>query len=273
MKAYVDGEVVAAADARVPLLHRGYLLGEGVFETMRSRNGRVFRYEDHQKRMARGLRLLNIEPEILDEVNSAVDAMLDLSEQYIRINVHAGDMEDIAGIDVGVHVTGICKPFKPYSTRLRNGITLATSSFKKQPGALSNVKSLSYLPFVLARREAVLAGAHDALLLNAASTVAEASTSNVFAVIEGELFAPGATSGALEGVTRNAVLELANDAGFTVHEELHPHQLETAEEVFLTNTTGGVIPAIALDGLAIGGGERGETTARFSRALEASRDL
>jgi branched-chain amino acid aminotransferase len=210
------------------------------------------------------------------EFRQAVDALVAGGakafggELYVRVMVSTGPMEDFLETGRGVMVTGLAKKFKPYPMQYYSqGVDLVTSRERKDSrSALANVKTLSFLPYVTARREAHAATAHDALLLNEHGRVTEATTSNVFALHGGTVYAPGEAEGAIPGVTRGAVLELVQDAGFPVVERLDVAQLRGADEAWLTNTTGGIVPVRQVDEHRIGAG-RGELTARLGHALEA----
>jgi branched-chain amino acid aminotransferase len=275
--AYVDGRTQDLATATVPLNDRGFLLGDGVFETLRTSNGRVFRLEGHVQRLEAGLRAVNLDGDLVGEFRQAVDALVHDGaaafggELYVRVMVSTGPMEDVLETGRGVTVTGLCKKFKPYPMQYYSqGVDLVTSRERKDSrSALATIKTLSFLPYVTARREAHNATAHDALLLNEHGRVAEATTSNVFALFEGKVHAPGEAEGAIPGVTRAAVLELVRDAGFPVVERLEVGTLRKAEEVWLTNTTGGIVPVRQVDEKRVGAG-RGELSSRLGHALEAA---
>ncbi|MES2156129.1 MAG: aminotransferase class IV [bacterium] len=275
--AYIEGKVVDLGKATVPLNDRGYLLGDGIFETLRTSNGRVFRLDDHAERMKRGLRAINLDASLETEFRGAVKDLVAAGrkafggELYVRVMVTTGPMEDVLGTGRGVTVTGLCKKFKPYPMQYySNGIQLVVSRQRKDTRSpLSAVKTLSFLPYIAARRDAHGQTAHDAILLNEHDRVAEASTSNVFALRDGVVFAPGEAEGAIPGVTRHAVLELVEEADLEVREQLTLADLKKADEVWLTNTTGGIVPVTRFADKPVGSGKKGELTAQLSHALEA----
>jgi branched-chain amino acid aminotransferase len=275
--AYVDGKVMDLAQARVPLHDRGYLLGDGVFETLRTSNGHLFRLEEHAERMKGGLRAINLDESLESEFRDAVQALVKSGakkfggELYVRVMVTTGPLEDLLDTGRGVTVTGLCKKFRPYPLQYYSkGIDLIVSRQRKDSRSpISSVKTLSFLPYIAARRDAHSATAHDALLLNENDRVAEASTSNVFALVDGTVHAPGASEGAIAGVTRGAVLELLEDTDLKVKDKLTLEQLRKATEVWLTNTTGGIVPVTRFMDKRVGDGKRGELTAQLSHALEA----
>ncbi len=275
--AFIDGTIMDLARATVPLNDRGYLLGDGVFETLRTSNGRIFRLDDHAARMKKGLRAINLDAALEGEFRTAVKALVSAGrkafggELYVRVMVTTGPMEDVLGTGRGVTVTGLCKKFKPYPMQYySNGIQLVVSRQRKDSRSpLSAVKTLSFLPYVAARRDAHALTAHDAILLNEHERVAEASTSNIFALKDGVIFAPGEKEGAIPGVTRHAVLELVEEAGLECREQLTLADLKRADEVWLTNTTGGIVPVTRFADRSVGNGKKGELTAQLSHALEA----
>lgn len=275
--AYQDGRVLDLADATVSLNDRGFLLGDGVFETLRASNGKLFRLDDHAKRMQRGLKAINLDASLVDEFRTAANALTRAGiaafggELYVRVMMTTGPMEDVLDTGRGFSVHGICKRFKPYPMQYySNGIELVVSSQRKDSRSpLSAVKTLSFLPYIAARREARNATAHDGVLLNESDRIAEASSSNVFALHDGTVYAPGEDEGAIPGVTRAAVLELVEETGLKVRERLSVATMHKAQEAWLTNTTGGIVPITKFQDQAIGTGKRGELTAQLSHALEA----
>ena len=273
---YVDGKVLDLAKATIPLNDRGYLLGDGVFETLRTVNGKVFRLDDHAERMRRSLKAIWLDEPVEEEFRAAVDALARAGrkafgdELYLRVNISTGPMGDVAGSDRGIMVTGLTRKFKPYPMQYyAQGVHLITSKQRKDSRSpLSTVKSLSFLPHVAARREAHTATVHDAILLNEHGRVAEATTSNVFARIGETVHAPGAAEGAVPGVTRGLVVDLCKDNGLEVVESLTVEQLHGAREAWLTNTTGGIVPFTRFDDRPIGNGKKDNLTARLGKAFE-----
>ncbi|HLF17090.1 MAG TPA: aminotransferase class IV, partial [Candidatus Thermoplasmatota archaeon] len=147
--AYVEGKVLALHLARVPLNDRGYLLGDGVFETLRTSNQHIFRLDEHAARITRGLKALGLEAELASEFRDAVQALAKPGwkafggELYIRINVSTGPLDDVAGNGRGITVTGLCKKFKPYPMQYyARGIHVTQSPIRKHTAdPLSNVKT------------------------------------------------------------------------------------------------------------------------------------
>lgn len=274
--AYIDGRIVDLAKAVIPLNDRGYLVGDGIFDTLRVANGAVFHLDAHAKRLQAGLKLIGLDASVADDFHGAVTALTKAGKKtfgddlYLRVNISTGPMDDVAGTDRGLLVTGIAKKFKPYPMQYyARGVQVITSTQRKDTrNPLSSHKTLSYLPHIVARREALSQTAHDAILLNEHGRVAECSTSNIFARKGERVHAPGTKEGACIGVTREVVLELL-DGTFDVVPKLTVAQLRAADEAWLTNTTGGIVPITQFGDRKIGNGKKGELTAQLSHAFEA----
>jgi branched-chain amino acid aminotransferase len=282
MKIWLDGRIVDGAEAKVSVLDHGFLYGDGVFEGMRIYSGRLFRFERHLDRMEAGARCLGL---TLPGGRGALAALTLATarehlrasgeqDAYVRLVVSRGVGE------LGVDPTSCPEPFVTCivdkirifpEEKLRSGITLITSSRRSPPPDVRDprVKSLNYLNNALAKQEARRQGADDALLLNQAGAVAEASVANVFAVRGGRLLTPPASDGALEGITRASVLEIAAQLGVPAEERtLGRYDLIAADEVFLTGSGAKVVPVASLDGARIGRGEAGPLTQKLIAAFD-----
>lgn len=278
MKVWIDGAIVEGSQARIPVTDHGFLYGDGVFEGMRVYSRRIFRFDDHLSRLATGARCLGLT--IPGGVEAARRIVIDTArahardDAYLRLIVSRG--EGSLGVDptscTNPRIVCIADQVSLYpEEKLRNGIDLVTSSLRKPaPDVLDpRVKSLNYLNNALAKREARRQGADEALLLNAAGQVVEASVANVFAVRAGRLLTPPATDGALEGLTRDTVLELAREQRIPAEERtLGRFDLLAAEEVFLTGSGARIVAVGSLDGLGIGKGGAGPITRRLCQAFE-----
>lgn len=273
MHFWIDGAWLDADAARIPVLDHGLLYGDGVFEGIRSHAGRLFRLERHLDRLARSATALRLQPNHpREEIEGACRAMAErLGDGYLRLIVTRGDGD--LGVDprscphartilIGgaIAVTDVASQ--------AHGARVITSSVRR-PGPAAGearIKSLNYLPSVLARLEARAAGADEALLLNDAGRVAEASAENVLCVHGDEVSTPPASEGALAGITRDALLELAARDGLTVRERpLALFDLRTADEVFLSGTGAGVVPVREIDGWPLTA--PGPVTQRLREAL------
>lgn len=265
MKVWHRNHIGDAREARVSIFDHGLLYGDGVFEGIRITGGRVFRLHDHIARLARSARAIGLElplgPGALAEAVLATARANGEAEAYVRILVTRGVGE--LGVD-----PASCKEPELFcivaSLRMfpeevrRQGLRLMTSSWRRPAADVLDpqVKSLNYLNNVLAKREAKLRHADDALLLNAQGRVAESAGANLFIVRRGALQTPPASEGALEGVTRRSILELARaesaTLGLRVEEvPLARADVLDADEVFLTGSGAGVARVATLDGVAL----------------------
>jgi branched-chain amino acid aminotransferase len=276
VKAWIDGRVLDAAEARVGVTDHGLLYGDGVFEGIRAFGRRVFRLDDHLARLgvsARAIGLsLPLDADGLRRVVLETLRALDLDDAYVRLVVTRG--EGALGVDPTTcpapRVFCIAAEARLFPEDKRAaGLDLVTVSWRRPAlDALDpRVKSLNYLNNALAKLEARRRGADEALLLNAGGGVAEASVANVFVVRGRTLETPPPTDGCLEGITRRSVLELAPALGLEARERsLSRTDLLGADEVFLTGTGAGILPARSLDGQRIGGGPPFVTTDRVRAA-------
>ena len=281
---WLDGRVVEIGEARIPVTDHGLLYGDGIFEGIRVYHGRVFRLDRHLARFAAAARQIGLVlpggPEAAREIVLATLRAYGHSEAYARLIATRG--EGALGVDPTTctrpRLLCIAGRVSIYpEDKLRVGIDLVTVSVRRPAAdALDpRVKSLNYLNNALAKLEARRSGADEALLLNAAGMVAEASVANVFAQRDGVLLTPPATDGALEGVTRATVLELASELGIPAREcTLGRFDLFAADEVFLTGTGAGLVPVRSFDGAVIGAGAPGPVFEKMRLAFaEATRAL
>ena len=278
---HLDGRLVPAAEARVSVFDHGLLYGDGVFEGIRVYDGNIFRLREHLDRLFESARTLMIEiPRSLGELEADTAeavAANGLRDAYIRLLVTRG-VGDL-GIDpascpkpsVVIIVTGV--RFYPAAV-YENGMGIVTASTRRvPPDSLDpRIKTLNYVNNILAKLEARRAGVPEALMLNHHGRVAEGTADNVFMVKHGRLKTPCVMEGALPGITRGAVLELARAAGVSTEEgAIGLHDLYNADEMFLTGTGAELVPVIALDGRRIGAGEPGPMTRRLAAAFMALR--
>ena len=256
---YLNGELVRRPAAQVSAQDRGLLYGYGLFETMRSYGGRVFRLEEHYRRLCDGAPRLPMDvPLSLSELTEAVEAVLkrnDLTDAYLRLTVTAGPSSHAAARAGEAAVVLFARPLGDYPAEFyRSGMAaIVTAARRNETSPLSRIKSLNYLDNLLAREEARRQGADEAILLNTRGFVAEGSASNVFLVRQGGLLTPSVESGALPGIARQAVLELASAEGLeAVESEVELSALEDASEAFITNSVMEVMPLTSLDGRPVG---------------------
>lgn len=270
---HLNGRLVAEEEACVSVFDRGLLFGDGIFEAMRAVAGRVFRLERHVRRLERSAGSIGLDlPWGSDRVGALIDELLEsnrLSEARIRLTVTRGRGRpgDYIGADSPPTVFATAAPFQALPSRdYAEGVKISIATRRAIPhdSIDASIKSISRLASVLARREARQKGDHEAILLDVAGCVTEGTASNVFLVERGVLVTPPAPDGSLPGITREAMLELAREAGRTTSEEPVPAgRLHAAEEIFLTNTSWGVLPVSRIDDRPVSGGRPGPVTSTF----------
>ena len=270
---FVDGEFFDERDAKISVFDHGLLYGDGIFEGIRFYDGRVFRLEEHHDRLWDSARSICL------EIPMSREAMTEALLETVRRNgLRDGYIRQI--VTRGVGNLGLnpaqCKrptviiiaaaialyPEEAY----RNGLTIVTCATRRAGAATLNpaVKSLNYLNNIMARIEANLAGADEALMLNDAGNVAECTADNVFIIKKGRIFTPPISAGALRGITRAVVFEIADELGVQITEtDISRHDVFVADECFLTGTAAEVIPVIKADGRMIGTGKPGELSTRM----------
>ncbi len=274
---YINGEYFSKDDAKISVYDHGLLYGDGVFEGMRIYSGKVFRLEQHlirlwESALSIGLVIPNTPAQMTKDVNATV-AKNGLSDGYIRLIVTRG--VGSLGIDPNrcehPQVIIIADKITLYPDDLyKNGLELVTAAtIRNHPAALSpRIKSLNYLNNIMAKMEGLKAGCVEAVMLNHKGEVCECTGDNIFIVKSGVLKTPPIDAGILEGITRNAVLELAVEAGIEALEvPLTRHDIYTAQECFLTGSAAEVIAAVKLDGRVIGNGKPGPVTQRLNEAF------
>lgn len=273
---YFNGALVRRGEARLSPFDRGFLYGYGLFETMRSYGGRIFRLDRHLARLMRSAEKLGLAT-ALDPVEpeQAVFKTLKankLSDARIRLTVAAGEGERglVPPIAGKATIVVIAEKLDLASHVYEQGVSAAIVSLRRNSQSpLSGIKSLNYLESLAAHSEALARGADEAIMLNERGFVAEGSTSNIFLVVAGKLLTPSLGSGILPGITREAVLELAHALGIeAVEGEIPPPDLLRADEAFLTNSVREIVPVVTVDGKAIGSGKPGEVTRRLMAAYK-----
>lgn len=255
---WLNGRLVSAAEAVIPLSDHGLLYGDGVFEGIRFYNGKPFRLGDHLERLELSARALMLDlPYRHAELETAVAVVIEAfgaGDGYIRLVVTRGPGS--LGLDpahcerpnlflIADRVTLVAE------SKRHHGIELVTASTRRPgPTVLDpRIKSLNYLNNILAKLEARRAGADEALLLNERGYVAEGTAENIFIVRSGSLHTPPVSDGALDGITRGIVLELCRQEGIETRERsLAPYDVHTADECFLCGTGSELLPVRAVDG-------------------------
>jgi branched-chain amino acid aminotransferase len=279
MKIYIDGKWFGERDAKVSVFDHGLLYGDGVFEGIRAYNGRVFKLREHIDRLfcsAKAI-LLKLPISHAAMMKAVVDTCRAnrIRDGYVRLVVTRGPGT------LGLNPNRCKKPcviiiadkiqlYPPvYYTKGMEIVTVPTT--RNLHSALNPaIKSLNYLNNILAKIEANQAGCEEAVMLNAEGFVAECTGDNLFIVKAGQLFTPPLSAGALYGITRATVIELAQAAGYPVSEpNLTRYDLFNADECFLTGTGAEMVPVVKIDGRVIGTGRPGRVTRRLVKNYHA----
>lgn len=270
MKVYLDGKFVDEVDAKVSVFDHGLLYGDGVFEGIRLYGGNVFRLEEHLERLeysAKAIMLqLPLAREQLRWATCETCRQNDLTDAYIRLVVTrgVGDLGLAPWLCPKPSVFIIASKISLYPKEYYdNGLAIVTVPTRRiGPAALPPaIKSLNYLNNILGKLEAKQFGALEAIMLNDQGYVAECTADNVFIVHRGEILTPPASQGALKGITRSTIFDVAQELGCALREtDLTRYDLWCADECFLTGSGAEVIPVVKLDGRDIGSGKPGPVT-------------
>lgn len=279
LKVFISGTFYDKDDAKISVFDHGLLYGDGVFEGIRSYAGKVFRMQQHLDRLWDSAKAIWLKiPMSKEEMAAAIEETLrvnGIEDGYIRVVVTRG--AGTLGLDPNrcsdPRVIIITDHIALYPKELYDqGLELITvSTIRNHPAALSpRIKSLNYLNNILAKIEGLQAGCIEALMLNHKGEVAECTGDNIFLVRKGDLLTPPKEAGILEGITRDAVIELACESGISVREiPLTKHDVYIADECFLTGTAAEVVPVVKVDSRPIGDGTPGPVTrdlmAKFHR--------
>lgn len=270
MKIYIDGKFYNEKNAKISVFDHGLLYGDGIFEGIRAYNGRVFKLKEHIDRLFYSAKaiLLNIpisHREVMDAVTATCRAN-NLRDGYIRLVVTRGigtlglNPNRCKNPSLIVIADKIQLYPKEFYERGLDIITVATT--RNLHNAVNPaIKSLNYLNNILAKIEANNGGCEEAIMLNAEGYVAECTGDNIFLVKGNQLLTPPLSAGALYGITRNVVMDLARESGLQVSEpNLTRYDVFNADEVFLTGTGAELVPVVKVDGRTIGSGKPGPVT-------------
>ena len=267
---YLNGEFVTKDNAKVSVYDHGFLYGDGIFEGIRIYNGNIFKCKEHLDRLYDSAKSIMLDiPLSYEEMEKALVETIrrnELRDGYIRLVVSRGPGN--LGLDPNrcpaAWVIIIVEQLSIYSEEAyRNGLrSISVSQRRNIPDALSpKVKSLNYLNNILVKIQANLADVGEAIMLNAQGYVAEGSSDNIFIVKRGVIYTPPTYLGALEGITRGAIMDLCGRLGYPLKEEPFTlHDVYCADEVFFTGTAAEVIAVREVDGRIIGKGQAGPVT-------------
>ncbi len=278
MKIYLDGKFVEAAEAKVSVFDHGLLYGDGIFEGIRLYQGNIFRLDEHLERLEYSAKALLLKlPWSRQEIAEATCESCrqnNLRDGYIRLVVTrgVGDLGLSPWLCPQPSIFIIADKINLYPAEYyTQGMAIVTVPTRRMnPAALSPaVKSLNYLNNILAKIEARQFGAPEAIMLNDQGYVGECTGDNIFIVHKGKILTPSSQQGALKGITRGAIFDIAQELGVPMEEhELTRYDLWNADECFLSGTAAEVVPVVKLDGREIGQGKPGPV---FDRVLAAFR--
>jgi branched-chain amino acid aminotransferase len=270
MKIYLDGKFVDQSEAKISVFDHGLLYGDGIFEGIRIYQGNVFRLEEHLERLEYSAKSILLKmPWSRKEISDAVCETCrqnQLTDGYIRLVVTrgVGDLGLSPWLCPKPSIFVIANKIALYpEEHYTTGLSIVTVPTRRiSPAALSpSVKSLNYLNNILAKIEAKQFGALEAIMLNDQGYVAECTGDNIFIVHKGEIITPAASQGALKGITRDTILDIAKELNTPLREaDLTRYDVWNADECFLTGTAAEVIPVVKLDGREIGAGKPGSIT-------------
>ena len=277
LQIYIDGQFYDKEKAMVSVFDHGFLYGDGVFEGIRVYEGCIFRLKQHLERLYDSARYLMLEvPLTMEEMTEAVAETVrrnGFRNSYIRLVVSrgAGTLGLAPWLCPKSAVVIIADSISLYPKEYyENGLALVTvPTMRNRVESLNaRVKSLNYLNNILAKIEAHNSGCVEALMLDQNGFVVECTGDNIFIVKDGKIRTPPAYLGALEGITRNCIIEVAREKGYTVSEEpFTRYDVFTADEVFLTGTAAEAIPCVEVDKRPIGDGKPGKITLELIAAF------
>ena len=275
---YINGEYYPKSQAKISVYDHGLLYGDGVFEGIRAYNGIVFKLKEHIDRLYRSANVIMLDIPLTKEemINAVLETLRknNLRDAYIRLVVTRG-----IG-DLGLDPRKCPKPtviiitdvIKLYSIEAKKkGIKAIITWVKRDPvdATSHEVKSLNYLNSILGKIEANIAGFDEAICLDKNGHISEGVAENIFIVKNEKVITPPTSTGALVGITRNVVMKIASNLGYTVVEaNITPTDLFTADEAFFTGTAAEIVPIVEVNRRIIGDGKPGPITQRLMQEFE-----
>ncbi|MGR8930814.1 MAG: aminotransferase class IV [Gammaproteobacteria bacterium] len=268
---FLNGEYLPLADAKISVLDRGFLFGDGIYEVIPAYSGRLFRLEDHLIRLNNSLRAIRLDlNKSVEEWQSIFQPMLDSGkDQYIYLQVtrgYAPKRDHGFPQEIIPTVFAMCSEIKPFSGRLTGVKAVTVDDTRWQ---LCHVKAITLLANLLLRQEALDQDCAEAILVKN-GYVTEGAASNLFAVIDGELITPPKNNQILPGITRDVILELAKANQVPYCEDVIALEaLQNASEVWVTSSTREIVPVIEVDGSPVGTGKPGPVYEKMDQLLQA----
>ena len=278
LKIYLDGEIVPENEAKISVFDHGLLYGDGVFEGIRIYNGRVFKLTEHLERLYDSARAICLTIPIsiaeMEQATLQTVAANGLRDGYIRLVITRGvgslGLNPYQCLKASVIIIASSIALYP-KERYETGLTLITCGTRRPSSAALSpqVKSLNYLNNIMAKIECMQAGCEEGIMLNEQGFVAECTGDNVFIVKRGQVTTPPISSGGLDGITRQTVIDLLSEMGITCREAVMTrYDIYTADECFLTGTAAEVIAAVQYDRRPIGEGKPGKLTEKLIAAFK-----
>lgn len=281
-KIWLNGKLVNWEDAKVHVLAHALNYGTGVFEGIRvyhtPKGLAVFRLKEHAQRLIDGCRIMGIDITVDGKTYGLEDVMKAIKD-CVRANGDAVDYVKpcvfLSGEEVGLNPVGVESAFAVTCIHMGDylgkgasaGAKLITSSWQRPDylcGPAGAKVNGSYVASTLAKREAVRQGANEAVMLNKEGRVAECTGENIFMLYHGEIVTPAISEGILQGVTRDSIIKVARDMGYTVKEiPVTRFMLYSSSEVWMTGTAAEIAPVTMIDGKQIGDGKIGETAEKI----------
>ncbi len=268
---YLNGDYLPLTEAKVSVLDRGFLFGDGVYEVIPAYDGHLFRLEDHIVRLNNSLDGIRLEcDKSVAEWQAIFQPLLERGkDQYIYLQITRGYApKRDHGFPEQVQPTlfAMCSEIKPFAGRV-TGIKAATMEDTRWQRC--DIKAIALLAHLLLRQEALDQDCAEAILLKN-GYVTEGAASNLFAVIDGELITPPKSNEILAGITRDVILELAAANGIPHHEDIIALEgLQNASEIWVTSSTREIVPVVELDGAAVGDGKPGPVFALMESLFQA----
>lgn len=271
MKVYVNGKLVDKKDAKISVFDHGFLYGDGVFEGIRSYNCLVFKLKEHIDRLFESAHSIMLKvPLSKKEMTEAIVRTLKanhLKDAYIRVVISRGqgdlglDPRKCRGNETVIIITDKVALY-PAGLYDRGMSIITVPTIRNIPEALNpQIKSLNYLNNILAKIEAINSGYQEALMLDHLGYIAECTGDNIFVVKRGEIYTPPQCMGTLRGITRDSVLDIAEELKIPAHEHvITRHEVYISDECFLTGTAAEIVPVVEVDGRIIGEGRPGKIT-------------
>jgi branched-chain amino acid aminotransferase group I len=270
---YLNGELMPRSWTKLSLFDHGFLYGYGLFETMRSYNGVIFRLEQHLTRLFKSAEILGLDTKLgafdLNKACYQVIKFNKLNNSRLRLTVTGGEGDITPNPSTCDEITVfiVARRLIPLPPEIYDrGFTAIISSIRRNSRSpLATLKSTCYLENILAKQEAKATGSDESLILNEKGNLAEASSSNIFLVDQEALITPSLKSGILPGVTREVVLGIARSMGIkTIERDIKPEKLLEADEAFITNSIIEIMPLTYINSKPIGTGEPGIITKRIA---------